>query len=69
MEEISFFNNLDNPSLTHQEVVLDVVSEPPTNKSSSLTAAIINVANNANLSAKLTITQEELSIAYSTTHI
>ena len=43
--------------------------ETPTKKSRSLTAAIINVAYNGNLSAKTTVTQEEGSIDYSTTHV
>ena len=46
-----------------------VVSETLTMKICSLTSAIINVADNANLAAKITITQEEESIASSTTHV
>ena len=41
-----------------QSVVYDIVSEPPTKKILSFTAAIINAADNANLDVKLTITQE-----------
>ena len=63
------FSTPDNPSLAHQEVVSDVMYETPTKKSRSLTAAIINVAYNGNLSAKTTVTQEEGSIDYSTTHV
>ena len=48
-----------NPSLAHQEVVSDVMYEPPTKKIRSLTTAIINVADNGNLDGKITITQEE----------
>ena len=47
----------------------DAVSEPPTKKVCSLTLSIINVAYNSNLNEKLTVTQEEVSLAYSTTHV
>ena len=43
--------------------------EPPTKKSRSLTAAKINAADNGNLYEKLTITQEEGYVDYSTTHL
>ena len=43
--------------------------EPPTKKSCSLAAAIINAADNVNLAAKITITQKEGSLDYSTTHV
>ena len=43
--------------------------EPPTKKSRSLTAAIINAADNGNLAAKITKTQKEGSVDYSTTHV
>ena len=69
MEESYFLITPVNPSLSYKEVVSDVVSEPPTKKLRSLTAAIINATGNANLSAKLTITQEEGSFAYSTIHV
>ena len=69
MEEIWFFLNPGNPSLSHQEVVSDVMNEPPTKKICSLTSAIINAAENRNLAAKITITQEEVSVDYSTTHV
>ena len=52
-----FFSSPGNPSLTHQEVVLDIVSGPPIKKIRSLTVAIINTADNENLAAKLKITQ------------
>ena len=52
-----FFRTPGNPSLDHKELVSDVVSETPTNKSRSLTEAIINATDNANLAEKLTITQ------------
>ena len=52
-----------------QEVVSDVMYEPPTKKSRSLTAAIINAADNRNLDAKITITQEEVSVDYSTIYV
>ena len=51
------FSTHINPSLTHQEVVPDVVSETLTKKIRSLTSSIINAAANVNLDAKLTITQ------------
>ena len=58
-----------NPSLAHQEVVSDVMYEPPTKKIRSLTEAIINAAYDVNLAAKMTITQEEGSVNYSKTHL
>ena len=64
-----FFLNPVNPVLAHQEVVSDVMYEPPTNKSRSLTAAIINVADHGNLDVKIRITQEEVCVDYSTTHV
>ena len=63
------FSNPGNVSLPYHEVVSDVVSDSPNNKSHSLTSLIINSSDIAKLAAKLTITQEEVSIAYSTTHI
>ena len=51
MEEIIFFNPV-NPVLAHQEVVSDVMYEPPTNKSRSLIASIIKTADNGNLAEK-----------------
>ena len=42
--------------------------EPPTKKIRSLTAAIINASDNGNLAAKITITQEEGYVYYSTKH-
>ena len=56
------FRTPGNSSLPHQEVVPDFMYEPTTKKSLSLTAAIINAADNGNLAAKITITQEEGSI-------
>ena len=50
-------------------MVSDFVSEPPTKKIRSLTVAIINAAEDSNLTEKLTITQEEGSVASSTTHV
>ena len=44
------------------------MSEPPTNKRRSLTAAMINVADNGNLVSKLTIEQEEGYISYYKPH-
>ena len=44
-----------NPSLTHQEVVSDVLYEPPTNKKCYLTTLIINAADNKKLAAKIKI--------------
>ena len=58
-----FLSTPINPSLTHQEVVPDVVSETLTKKIRSLTSSIINAAANGNLDAKLTITQEEVYAA------
>ena len=69
MEESSFFSTPGNPSFDHQEVVSYVISEPPTNKSRSLTAAIFNVANNVKLDGKPTITQEEGYSDCSRTHV
>ena len=46
-----------------------VVSEPPTKKICSLATAIINTADHANLSEKLTITQEKGYVASSKTHV
>ena len=66
MEEIYIFSTPGNPLLTHKEVVSYVVSEPLTTKTCSLTESTINVADNANMSTKLTITQEEVSVASST---
>ena len=66
---MNIFSTPGNPSTTHREVVLDVVSEPPTNKIRSFTESIINVADNENLAAKLTITKEEGYVASSTTHV
>ena len=47
----------------------DVVYEPLTNKNCSITAAIINLADNSNLAENLTITQEEGYAASSTTNL
>ena len=52
-----FSVTLGNPSLAHQEVVSYVTHEPPSNKIRSLTAAIINAADNGNVASKITITQ------------
>ena len=57
MEENSIFSTPGNASLAHQEVVSDVMYEPPTKKSRSLTLAIINASDNGKLAAKITITQ------------
>ena len=46
-----------------------VVSEPPTNKRSSLPEVIINSSDNANLDAKITTTQEEGYVASYTTYV
>ena len=43
--------------------------EPPTKRIRSLTEAIINAADDVNFSEKITITQEEGSVSYSTTHL
>ena len=43
--------------------------EPPTKKSCSLAAAIINAADNVNLAAKITITQKEGYLDYSPRHV
>ena len=45
------------------------MSEPPTKKSRSFTATIINASDNGKLATKLKITQEEGSVDYSTTHV
>ena len=50
-------------------MVSNVVSESTTKKICSLTAAIINAVDDANLNAILTITQEEGYVAYYTTHV
>ena len=42
--------------------------EHPTKKARSLTADIINAADNGNLVAKIKITQKVESVDYSTTH-
>ena len=68
-KEIYVFFTTGNASLTDQEVLSDVVYEPPTNQSRSLTSAIINTAYNAKLTVKLTIIQEEESIFSSTTNV
>ena len=44
-------------------MVSDAFSEPPANKSRSIAAVMIGAADNANLAAKITITQEDLSVA------
>ena len=64
-----FLINPGNPSLAHQEVVSDIMYEPPTKKSRSLTASIINAEDNGNLSGKITIKQEEGYVDYSTKHV
>ena len=64
-----FFSTTGKTLLTHQEVVSYVVSEPPTNKNRSVTASIINDADNENLAEKLTIKQEYVYIASSTKHV
>ena len=64
----ALFSTSGNSSLAYQEVVSDVVSGPPNKKIRSLAAAIINAVDNANFTEKLTITQEEGYISYSTTH-
>ena len=45
------------------------MSEPSYQENRSLTSAIINAVDNTQLAAKLTIIQEELSVASSTTQI
>ena len=45
------------------------MSETPTKKIRSLNVSIINAADKGNLSEKPTITQEEGSVDYSTTHV
>ena len=47
----------------------DVVSEPPTKKSCSLSVSTINAADNVNLAGKIKITQEDGSVASYTTHV
>ena len=69
MEGSPLFRNPGNHSLTHQELVSDVIYEPPPKKILSLTAAIINMEDNGNLAAKITITQEERYIDYYKTHV
>ena len=69
MEESYFLNTPGNSSLTHKELVSYVVSEPLKNKSCSLTVAITNAADHANLASKPTITQEEGYVASSKTHV
>ena len=54
-----FFSTPDNPLLAHQEMVSDVMYEPPTRNIISITAAIINATDNGNLATKIIITQEE----------
>ena len=67
--KIDIYSTPGNPSLNHQEVVPDVVSEPPTNKIRSLTSSTINTTDNANLAAKVTITQEEGCVDSYTKHV
>ena len=43
--------------------------EPPTKKNHYLNEAIINVVDNGNSASKITITQEEGSVDYLTTHV
>ena len=50
MEEISFFGTPGKPLLAHQEVVSYVMYENPIKKLYSLTASIINMVDDANLS-------------------
>ena len=50
-------------------MVLDIVYELPTKKSCSLTAAMINAADNATLDPKTTISKEEGYVASFTTHV
>ena len=50
-------------------MVSDVVSEPSTKTIHSLVTAIINAVYNENLDAKTRITQEEVSVASSTSHV
>ena len=45
------------------------MSEPPTKTRRFLTESIINAVDNAKVYVKLTITQEEVSIVFSTTYI
>ena len=67
--KIDIFSTPGNPSITHQEVVPDVVSDPPTNKIRSLTSPTINTTDNANLAAKVTTPQEEGYLDSYTTHV
>ena len=64
-----FFSTPGNPSPNHKEVVSDVVSGPPLKKIRSLNAYVINTVENEKMSAKITITQEEGSVDYYTTHV
>ena len=64
-----FFSTPEIPSLANQEVVSYVFYELPTKKSRSLTAFIIKVAENGNLAAKRTITNEIGYVDYSTTRV
>ena len=57
MEESSFLSTPGNSSLSYQGVVSDVMYEPTTKKNHSLAATIINAADDANLDAKMIITQ------------
>ena len=50
-------------------MVLDVVSAPTTKESCSLTADMINAADNTNLTPKTTITQEEGYVDSFKTHV
>ena len=50
-------------------MVLDVVSAPTTKESCSLTADMINAADNATLDPKTTISKEEGYVASFTTHV
>ena len=43
--------------------------EPPTNKIRSLAVAISSASNNGKLATNITITQEEVSVDYFTTHV
>ena len=47
-----YFFTPGNPSLTHKYVLSDVVSEPLTNKTSSIAVVIINATDSANLAEK-----------------
>ena len=48
----AIYSTPSNPSLAYQEVVSDVMYEPPTMKIRSLTADIINVEYNGILAEK-----------------